>query len=99
METAMHVGVVMLVVVPERFDHGPRLLRGGGVIEINQRMSMHLLLQDREVRSDPIPVCDTPFMHEPMCASRRLAPSDCAPHPPDGAGLVNFVQDGERCQR
>ena len=60
----MHIGVVMLVVMPERIDHGARLLRCGGVIKIDQRMPMHLLLQDREVRSDPIPICDTPFMHE-----------------------------------
>jgi hypothetical protein len=78
METAMHIGVVVLVVVPERFDHAARLLRRGGVIEIDQRMPMHLLLQDWEVRPDAIPICDTPFMHKPMCASRRFAPIDCA---------------------
>ena len=38
-QAAMHVGVVVLVVVPQRIEHRARLLRGGGVVEIDQRLA------------------------------------------------------------
>ena len=38
-----------------RVDHLARLLGGGGVVQINQRVAVHLLVEDREVRSN---ACD-----------------------------------------
>ena len=55
-QAAMHVGVVVLVVVAQRLDHRARLLRRGRVVEIDQRLAVHLFVQDREVLADRGPV-------------------------------------------
>src|SRR5688572_13074150 len=52
MNAAMDVGVVVLVVMNERIDDRARFLGSGRVVEINQRMAMHLLVQDRKVGSN-----------------------------------------------
>ena len=52
---AMDVRVVVLVVVDELVDHLPRLLRSRRVVEVNERLPVHLPLEDREVLADP---CD-----------------------------------------
>ena len=39
-----------------RVDHRLRLLRRGGVVEIHQRLAVHVLLQNREVRADLLDV-------------------------------------------
>ena len=49
MDAAMHVGVLLRVVTPERLDHDRRLLRGGGVVEVGQRAAMHGPPEDREI--------------------------------------------------
>ena len=51
-QPAVDVGVVVLVVVHERLDHLARLLGRRGVVEVHQRLAMHLALQDREVAAD-----------------------------------------------
>src|SRR5690606_20078589 len=51
MYAAMHIGVVLFVVVTDRVDHRLRLLRGGAVVEINQRTTVHGLMQRRELRA------------------------------------------------
>ena len=58
-QSAMHVGVVALVVVRERGDDGARLLRAGGIIEIDERISVHLVVENRKVSAHfhPIVVC------------------------------------------
>ena len=48
----MDVGVLRGVVPLDRVDHGPRLLAGGRVVEIHERLAVHPLLQDREVPAD-----------------------------------------------
>ena len=48
----MDVGVLRGVVPLDRVDHDPRLLAGGRVVEIHQRLAVHPLLQDREVLAD-----------------------------------------------
>jgi len=45
----MDVGVVVLVVMQERVQHGPWLLGGGGVIEVNQGRSVDRLIQNGKV--------------------------------------------------
>ena len=52
---AMDVAVVALVVPRERLDDGARLLRSGGVIEIDQRLVVDLLVENRELRTDALP--------------------------------------------
>ena len=46
------VGVVVQVVVLDRLDHHPRLLRGVGAVQVDQRPVAGRALQDREVRAD-----------------------------------------------
>ena len=48
-DAAVHVGVLLRVVTPERLDHDRRFLRGGGVVEVGQRAAMHQPPEDREV--------------------------------------------------
>ncbi len=48
-DAAMDVGVVVLVIMAQRLDHRARFLRRGGVVEINQRLAMDLLVEDREI--------------------------------------------------
>ena len=51
-DAAMDVRVVALVIIVQRLDDDARLLRGGGVVEINQRLAVDLLPQDRKVVTD-----------------------------------------------
>jgi hypothetical protein len=51
MHGAVHVGVVGHVVFTQGLKHGARLLSSRGVVEINERLSMHLLVEDGEVES------------------------------------------------
>jgi len=60
------VGFFVLVIIPERFDDGARLLGGGGVIEIKQRMPMNRLIENGEIRSNSIPICHAGLVHESM---------------------------------
>ena len=46
------VGVVVEVVIFDRLDHDPRLLRGVGAVEVDQRRTADSPLQDREVGAD-----------------------------------------------
>jgi hypothetical protein len=48
----MDVGVFRFVIPGDRIDHPPRFLRGGAVIQINQRMAMRLGLQNGELAAE-----------------------------------------------
>ena len=56
MQCAVHIGVVPLVVVRERLNDGAWLLATGGIVQIHQRVPMHLLIEDGEVRTYSVPV-------------------------------------------
>jgi hypothetical protein len=49
---AVDVGVVVLVVVVDGLDHCARTLARRGVVEIDERLAVDLLIQDREVAPD-----------------------------------------------
>src|SRR5438046_4771268 len=75
-QSAMHVGVFMLVIAPERIDYRTRFLRCCRAIKINQRMTMRLLAENREILADGIPV-DTAggnLVHIIICYTRCRAP-------------------------
>src|SRR5437867_11639293 len=55
-QAAMNIRVLMLIKIPKCFDHRARLLRSRSAIEINQRMLMRLLAQDREMLTDGLPI-------------------------------------------
>ena len=48
---AMDIGVIEAIVVVQRLDHRRRLLGGGGVVEVHQRLAVHHLAQNREIRA------------------------------------------------
>jgi hypothetical protein len=55
-QAAMNIRVLMLIKIPKRLDHGARLLRSCSAIELNQRMPVRLLAQDREILTDGLPI-------------------------------------------
>ena len=67
MNAAMNIGVVRLVVPGDGIDHSTRLLRGRGIVQIDQRLAVHLLEQDRKIRPDLLRV---------VRAQRRLSRGD-----------------------
>src|SRR5215204_5877503 len=48
----MDIGIGGLVVVNERLDHLSRLLRGGGVVEIDETAPVDASRQDGKIRTD-----------------------------------------------
>src|SRR5690348_8207375 len=56
MHAAVHVGVVFAVVTDNGVQDLLRLLRGGGVIQVHQRLAVHSLRQDRKVAAHPLHV-------------------------------------------
>ena len=53
---AVDVGVVALVVADNGINDCPWLLRGGGIVQINQRMPVDLLLQYGKIGAHPLDV-------------------------------------------
>src|SRR5690242_4671283 len=53
---AMNVGIVALVIVANRIDHGAGLLRSGSVVQIDERLAVDQLMQDREFLADVLNV-------------------------------------------
>src|SRR5689334_4369410 len=49
MHAAMHIGVIVRVIAIHRIDDGARFLRGGGIIEIHQRATVYLLIEQWEI--------------------------------------------------
>ncbi len=56
MHGAMDIGVGSFVIPGDGVDHRARLLRGGGVIEIDERLAVNLLLEDRKIGADALDV-------------------------------------------
>ena len=56
MQAAMHVGVLRRVGLVEPIEHGARLLRRSGVVEIDERLAIDLHRQDRKIRPDAVDV-------------------------------------------
>ena len=80
-QAAMHIGVVVLVVMPEGIDHRTRLLRGGRVVEIDQGLAVYRFAQDREILTDCGPVDGSAenFVHHLICDGSRGSPLHFAP--------------------
>ena len=67
----MHVGVVLLVVAAHRVDDRPRLLRGRGVVEVDERLAVDALAEDGEVLAAPAPGRTPARSAAPRCSLRR----------------------------
>ena len=72
----MHIRIVVLVVMLQRFDDGARLLSCRRVIEIDQRMTANGLAQDREILANGIPIKGggSDFVHSLICVVRAASP-------------------------
>src|ERR1700730_14691 len=72
----MDVCILMLVKIPKRLDHHARLLRCCGAIKINQRITVDLLVQNREIfaKSRPIDGLSGKLVHTTICYTRAYAP-------------------------
>lgn len=51
-ESSVDVGVVVFVVVNDRLDDGSRLLGGGRVIQVDERVAMDFLMKDGEIGAE-----------------------------------------------
>ena len=73
MQTTMHIGVIIFVIMPQRIEHGAWFLRCRRVVKIEQRRAMHLLLQNRKVLTDTIPICSFArnLVHALTCLTAR----------------------------
>jgi hypothetical protein len=52
MQAAMDVGIFAGIGMADGVDHHLRLLCRGAIVEIDQRLAVHLLRQDREIPAD-----------------------------------------------
>ena len=58
-QTAVHVGVFGRVGVLEAIEHGLRLLRRGGVVEVDERLAVDLHGEDGKILADAVDVIGT----------------------------------------
>src|SRR5437588_4286163 len=81
MQSAMHIGVFVLVIISNNVEHSARLLGAGGVVEVDQRMAVHALPQNRKILSErrPIELSAGRLVHGIICSMRWLAPVDSRP--------------------
>ena len=63
MDAAMHVGVIVLIIMNQRLNDRAWFLRRGGIVEINQRPAVDLLVKDWKVLSERSPVSCLRFLH------------------------------------
>src|SRR5438094_725573 len=81
MQTAVHVGVVVLVVTAKCIEHAFRFLRGRSIVEVDQRLAVRLLKEDRKILADSLPIDGSGnLMHTVICFAHRCLPvySDAA---------------------
>ncbi len=78
MQAAVHVGVLLGIGLVEAVEHGLRLLRRGGVVEIDQRLAVDLHRQRGEVRADAVDVKEPLVTAGCMRHSRDLIQSIAA---------------------
>src|SRR5437773_12425040 len=75
-QAAMHVGGFMFVIASNEIGDGARLLGGGRVVEVNQRMAVDEHPQNRKILAERGPIHATHGhpVHEIICSKPRLAP-------------------------
>ena len=74
----MHIRVFVLIIIADDVQYGARFLRTGCAVEIDQRMAVHALPQDREILAQrgPIDLTLHRLVHETICAKRGFVPID-----------------------
>src|SRR5207237_8778486 len=75
-QAAMDIGVFVFVIVSNAVQHRARFLRGGCAVEINQRMTVHALLENRKIFAERGPIHPTGghLVHEIICSTRSGTP-------------------------
>ena len=108
MQAAMHIGVFVLVSVRQAFDHRPRLLRRGGIVEIDQRLAIGALGQNRKIGAQGLGVerqvwrISHEFVHAAVSLARipamKFLPQDnfAATGPPGATSRQNGVTSSAR---
>src|SRR6478609_68783 len=48
----MNIGIIVAIIILNRLDHSQRLLRCGRVVQVDQRLAVHGLMQDGKVLAD-----------------------------------------------
>ena len=79
MQAAMHIGVFMLVDMGHALDHLPRLLRRGGIVEIDERLAVGLFAQDRKILAHLDRVEGSRSIRCHVCVITSPARARCAP--------------------
>ncbi len=69
MQPAVDVGVFLRIGLLDAVEDGARLLRGGRIVEIDQRLAIDLLRQDREIRPRLLDVVCAVGRHQTLSAS------------------------------
>ena len=75
-QSAMHICILVFVVTPKRVDYRAWFLRSCRAIKIDQRMTVRLLAQNREILADGVPIygLGSNLVHTTICSTRRCAP-------------------------
>src|SRR4029077_11553121 len=55
-ETSMHIGVLVFVIISQCIEHTSRFLRRRSAVEINQGMGVHLLAKNRKILANGFPI-------------------------------------------
>src|SRR5262249_51260461 len=76
-QAAMHIRVVVFVKLPHRLDHRARLLRSRSAVEVDQRMPVRSLVQNRKIltKSAPVHLARDSLMHAIICYTSGGAPA------------------------
>ena len=102
-QPAMHVGVFARIRLLDAVEHRLRLLRRGGVVEINERLAVDLHRQRRKIRADALDVITAVVdcrvhqallaCNQPSAAASRLSRSPscatCSTTSPTNAVTIN----------
>src|SRR5438128_2971483 len=75
-QAAMHIGVFVFVITSDDIEDCDWLLRAGGVVEVNQRMAVDALPQNRKILAERRPIHPTNglLVHQIICSKPLLAP-------------------------
>ena len=73
----MHIGVVVFIIMANRIEHRARLLRRSRIIEVNQRVTMHWLAQNRKIFATGLPI--EIGIHALICLRQGTTPETIAP--------------------
>src|SRR5262245_28224081 len=75
MDAAVNIGIVVLVVADDGIEDWPRLLAARRAIEVDQRVPIDLLVEDREILPQPLPINCACRLHCQINLAANWAPT------------------------